>query len=557
MATRDDSINFTRQASGHNNGLAPKQTSDLLQIAKQAKASRFLHASKWIHKYIGLVLLLFMVWMSFTGILMNHPGLISHFSVPDWLVPEQYHFKNWNRSALVDLKFSRRDSEIVFAAGKQGVWKSVDGGRSFAPMNHGFPQSDYYRKTRSLFLFEGEKDLLFAGTDGGLYFCNLRDEQWHPVRLGPELEKIKKILRVKDKLFVFTHSHAYASALPPARLEFERLPLNRTGVQNTVSLIKLFFDLHNGKAWGLPGLLLFDLTGLIILFLSISAFYTWYFPWKRKKLKRESRLLTNKRSRRLFKLMFKYHLKIGIWISVILLLIAGTGLFMRPPLLSALVGGEIPADLYPGFLPDNPWHEKIQNALYDSVDEKIIIQATDGFWRGPADLSVPFEKTQLNVPVFVMGATVFDAYGDNGFLVGSFSGIYHLQRSTGKAINLLNNQIAATVASLRPAQHMVTGYFKTPDGEEFITTHEQGLLPVGSASLRGRFGMPQALTAGFRMPLWNYLFEIHNGRFFKEWIGGWYILLVPLGALLFLLITLTGIYDWLYHKLPRKHLTSD
>jgi hypothetical protein len=33
--------------------------------------------SKWLHKYIGLVLLLFLMWMSISGVLMNHPELIS------------------------------------------------------------------------------------------------------------------------------------------------------------------------------------------------------------------------------------------------------------------------------------------------------------------------------------------------------------------------------------------------------------------------------------------------------------------------------------------------
>ncbi len=54
------------------------------------------------------------------------------------------------------------------------------------------------------------------------------------------------------------------------------------------------------------------------------------------------------------------------------------------------------------------------------------------------------------------------------------------------------------------------------------------------------------------MPLWNYLFEVHNGRFFREWLGGGYILIVPLGALLLVLITLTGVYDWLRNQLARR-----
>lgn len=35
------------------------------------------------------------------------------------------------------------------------------------------------------------------------------------------------------------------------------------------------------------------------------------------------------------------------------------------------------------------------------------------------------------------------------------------------------------------------------------------------------FGMPEQIRSSYRMPLWNYLFEIHNGRFSKGWIGEW------------------------------------
>lgn len=47
-------------------------------------------------------------------------------------------------------------------------------------------------------------------------------------------------------------------------------------------------------------------------------------------------------------------------------------------------------------------------------------------------------------------------------------------------------------------------------------------------------------------------FEIHNGRFFKDWIGGFYILIIPLGSLLYVLIILSGVYDWFYIKVLKN-----
>lgn len=493
------------------------------------------------------------MWMSVSGILLNHPELISGRSVPGWLVPAQYHIRNWDRSALIELIYSRHHPRLAFAAGKKGVWKTLDGGRNFQPLNNGFPASEYYRKTNDIFLWESEqKSFLLAATDGGLYAYNLQEKVWKHVLLPGETERVLKILKVKNKLVVFSTSHAYLSAVPEAGLNFHRLPLRRTEAFQTVSLVRLFFDLHHGGAWNLPGRLLYDFTGLVLIFLSLAAFYIWYFPWKRKRPNREKDHHPSKIKQFLFRKSHKYHLKLGIWFAAILLIMGGTAFFMRPPTLAIIANRFLPVNWYPGPLPDNPWDQKIQNALYDAVEDRIIIQATDGFWVGPPDFKKPFVKKELGAPVFVMGATVFEPYGTGGFLVGSFSGIFHLERQTGRAINILNNREAKNISPVRPADNMVTGYFKTPQGEEFITTHRNGLLPVGSAKLNGRFKMPEKLETSYRMPLWNFMFELHNGRIFQDLIGGFYILLVPLGSLLFVLVTLSGVYDWLYVKILRK-----
>ena len=512
--------------------------------------------SKWLHKYFGLFLILFLMWMSLSGVLLNHPDIISGFSVPGWLVPDQYHIRNWNRSALTQLVYSQHNPDIAYAGGKQGVWKTTDGGRSFHPLRDGFPESRYYRKTAHIFLLEGETPLLFAGTNHGLYVCNLSNEKWKPVSLGSEPEPVRKILQAKDSLLVFTDSHAYQSPLPPQALLFKPLRLARTSHEKQVSLVRLFFDLHDGKIWGLPGILLFDITGLILFFLSVSAFYSWYYPWKRKREKSKQKVKRPRSLRRLFKWFLKYHLKLGIWTAGIMLLIGGTGMFMRPPLLAALANGNISAFWYPGPLPDNPWDQKIHNALYDAVEDRILIQATDGIWAGSPGGAQVFQKIDLQVPIFVMGATVFEPYNEGGYLVGSFNGIYHRQRAAGKSIDILTGREAQEISSVRPGDKMVTACFTTPQGETFINTHYQGILPVDNAQLRQRFAMPEELESDYRMPLWNYLFEIHNGRFFKDLIGTWYILLIPLGALFFILITLSGVFDWLYLNVFRKRKAS-
>ncbi len=510
--------------------------------------------SKWLHKYFGLILIVFFIWMSVSGILLNHPDIISNVSVPTWMIPEHYHLKNWNRSSLIKMLYFKKNPKIAFACGKEGVWRSDDGAIHFYPMDNGFPSSLYYRKTNDIYLFEGNPSYLYAATDGGLYICNISDGRWHKIPLPNTPVRVVKIIRVKDRLIAFTPSHAYSAEISGKINSFSLYPLPRISSANSLSFVRLFFDLHDGSVWGLPGRLLFDLAGIIVIFLSASAFYIWYFPWRRARVIPSGKSALRRISQKSFKYLHRYHLKLGIWFALLMLIIGGTGIFMRPPTLVIIANGDIPASFYPGYLPSNPWDEKIQNAVYDSVGNRIIIQATDGFWSETLDKKPHFVKVNFPAPVFVMGATVFETYGRGGLLIGSFNGIFHWERSSGHFIDLLTHRRALNISNVRPAEIMITGYFTTPRGESFTTAHDQGLLPVGNARRNGRFLMPQSLDKHYRMSLWNYMFEIHNARIFQGFLGGFYILVVPLCSILFVLILLSGIYDWLYLKILRKRL---
>ncbi len=491
------------------------------------------------------------MWESISGILMNHPEIISNISLPQWLVPSQYHLSNWNRSSLIKMIYSNKNDQRAFVCGKQGIWETKDNGITFQSYMKGYPESPFYFKTNDIYLHETDSiDLLFAGSNIGLFVSNINEGLWKKIDLGDEDEAIKRILKIRNNLVVFSESNIYQTKISNPLFGYKKVTPEIDELKSEVSLIDLFFHLHDGRIWGLPGKLLFDLVGIIIFFLSISAFYIWYYP-KMMTFRTNKKLPLKQNAKRVHKFLFKYHLKLGIWTAVITIIIAGTGFFMRPPLLIAIAKGSIDAEYYPGFLSDNPLHEKIQNALYDSVENEIIIATSDGIYSGPAGFEQPFRKDSLNTPIFVMGATVLDNYDLDGYLIGSFSGLFYLDKNTGKSVNKLTGKVEEKVSNIRPAEKMITGYFKTPNGEEFITAHSQGLLPLNKAEINNRFKMPLELTANFAMPLWNYLFEIHNGRFFKGLVGGFYILIVPLGALFFLVITITGIYDWFYIRPPK------
>lgn len=518
---------------------------------------RIFKMSKGIHKWLGLMLILFLVWMSASGILLNHPEWIAGLSVPGWLVPPQYFPENWNRSALIDLTYAADSPDILYVGGKYGLWRSTNGGKDFQPFEAHFEPSFYYKKTKDLYLDDGTHPFLLAATDGGLWLHDLKSESWQPLKLGTEREAVRRILTVKDRLLVFSESNAYMASGEYPDFQFQKMEWSRLELDRRITLVDLFFNLHDGRIWGLPGKLLFDLAGVVIIFLSISAFYIWYFPNKMRYFKKRKKAIDVPRQSRFYRVFLKYHLRLGILLAGILFIIAGTGFFMRPPLLALIAEGSVPASAYPGLLPKNPWHEKVHNVLFDAVENKLIINCTDGTWVGPADFSAPFVQQELDVPIFVMGATVFEAYGQGGYLVGSFNGLFHWERSTARPFDLMRGEYARDWSNVRPDDFMVTGYFRTPQGNEWITTHEQGLIPLpGQETDPNRFLMPEALKHSWRMPLWNFMFELHNGRIFKDWIGGWYILLVPLGALFFLLIIISGVFDWFFLKLLKRKLNK-
>ncbi|MCP4655195.1 MAG: PepSY domain-containing protein [bacterium] len=513
--------------------------------------------SKWLHKFLGLLLIVYGALMGASGILVNHPSWIRALSVPRWLTPEQYQLRDWNRGALVELVFAPDDPETAYAAGSEGVWKTRDGGRTFLPLDLGFPSSAVDRQTNALLLTERPAERLFAGTEAGMFVYDSMARRWSPVPLGDTSHPVRTLLAVDERILVFTDSHVYecppeAPSEPRCRLvPARRVP--RGGETKRASLVLFFFDLHSGALLGLPGQLLFDVVGMIIVLLSFSAFYLWYYPRKRRRERaRSGRAKRSATAQGFFRFLFNYHLKIGIWVSPILLLMAGTGLFMRPPMLIALAQGAIPAAWYPGLPPADSWEERIHRATFDPVRERILIEATDGFWSGPADFSAPFEPVELPIPIHVMGSSLLMPYGDGEILAGSFSGVFHLEPDNERITDLMTGQEAGEVSTMRLAEHMVTGYFKTPAEEEFVTTFRGGLVPLGDAEPAGRFKMPSAMQDRYRMPLWNYMFELHNARFFRDWIGQWYLLIPPLGSLLFLMLTVTGGYDWLYLRLLQR-----
>ncbi|NLR90291.1 PepSY-associated TM helix domain-containing protein [Flammeovirga agarivorans] len=501
---------------------------------------------KW-HKYIGIGISIILIWMSISGILLNHSNWIANYGVPTNWLPEDYVLKNWNRGGINDAIFVNENH--IFLGGKFGIWESKDGGKTFhSAMNNGFTTAPYYLKTNDL-LFDKKHNILYAATFEGVYKLDLSNNLWTEIKT-PEstLQQFVKLIVVEDTLYAFSQSHLYTTLLASSKsLSPKHLLKDK---RETMDLIQYTFALHSGWLWGFGGRVFYDILSAILIFLSISALYIT-FRKKRKPTDKTAKKKVNQR----MGWMIKNHTVIGVYTSLFLLVIGGTGFFMRPPALVALVDGKVPVSLVPNYLLENPWYHSIRNATYNAENDEFILDTTEGIYKGKRSLEKPFVKTEWAVNIFVMGATVFESLPNHHYLIGSFYGLFDYKEGDNYSYDLLyGNKTPHYQTMKRPSDFMVMSAFTSPNGIQYISTFQQGLLTLNTPNEDSFFPMPKELLDGYKMPLWNYMFELHNGRLFSFILGKVGILFIPIVSLFFIFIIISGVYEYAYRK--RKKLKS-
>ncbi len=477
--------------------------------------------------------------MSLSGVLLNHSNLISKFSVANFLVPDSYRPNNWNRSTIKNIlntKQLKNDSLLLY--GNQGVFISDNKGKGIkAYMVGEFPTSPRLKRTNYI-LADTVFNRLLAATNGGLFICNKQSDKWNKVASLQNHDDLLKIFIKDSYVLVISKSALYLSE-HKQDLQFERLLPNKTEKEETASLIALFFALHDGSILGLPGKILWDIVAIIMFFLCLSAFYLWFYPkkWKRNYKRKKHR--ANKKEKNNYAFFLKYHKQLGKYSAIILLIIIFTGMCLRPPLIMLLFKGQVSKKWLSAVENTNPWHHKIRNALYDSSSDKLVLDCSDGIWAGHITDNPTFEKQDINLPIFAMGATVFCEEQPNQWLIGSFGGLFSYNTKTKATKSLLD--VEQPKGKGRPSSILVTGYIQAPDNNRYVLGHYKGLCNLKGKPKPNVIQMPQSITQNYRMPLWNFFFELHNARIFKGILGGFYILIIPLGGLLSLLMLLSGI----------------
>jgi len=175
-----------------------------------------------------------------------------------------------------DAIFSKIDSRTLFVAGKEGVWKSINRGKSFHPLDTGFPSSAYEKDTFCLLTVKNDNnETLFAGTRSGLFYqkAGVWQRIIHPVLKS---EAVIDLLQIDKQILAFTKDAAFKARITDKPPTFTKLPLLRKPDSSPqMPLFRWLRKVHNGSILGFQGRIIVDLIGLISqLFLLEKRFHS-------------------------------------------------------------------------------------------------------------------------------------------------------------------------------------------------------------------------------------------------------------------------------------------
>lgn len=494
------------------------------------------------HKWLGITLALFLTLFALSGIVMNHRELFAPVDVPRNALPAVYRYHNWNLAVVRGTEPLGGDSVLLY--GNIGIWLTQSSFRTFTDFTAGLPEGIDHRKTYTV-LRSGDGSL-YAATLFGLYRFEPGLQQWKPIALPGDEKEIMDLAWKGDTLVVLKRStivvlsngdEASQLILPPP-----------AGYDGKVGLFKTLWTIHSGEILGIPGILLVDAVGLIVIFLSLTGIIYFFIPlWVRQRKRKGLEVV---RMVRLNRWTLRWHNKIGWTTLAFLLVTAATGMFLRPPLLIPIANARV-AKIPGTFLhTPNAWHDKLRSILYDAQDDRWMVATLEGIHAFSPDLTTILPPFPAQPPVSVMGVNAFEQFGQDLFLLGSFEGLFLWKPSTGQVFDYILQQPhhPGSARGIPVGRFMVAGYTRDLNGIEVYFDYDRGSQVLGTDSRLPL--MPEDIQQQ-PMSLWNLALEVHTARIYQVLIGNFYLLLIPLFGLGTLFILISGFIVWYRHYRKR------
>ncbi len=210
---------------------------------------------------------------------------------------------------------------------------------------------------------------------------------------------------------------------------------------------------------------------------------------------------------------------------------------LRPPGLLAIARGRIPAIPMSAMDSANPWNDHLRMLRYDSRRGDWLLSTSEGMFSLPGLRGCP-RRVAGAPPVSVMGANVMQQNARGEWLVGSFSGLFVWNRSTGRVADYFHPGTRVRSRAMPMSPHPVSGFSADFHRRVVVADYRRGTTSLV---------MPSQL-ASLPMSLRVAALEVHTGRVFT-FLGrtsAFYIAVVGLAAILCLI---TG---W-RRKMQRRH----
>jgi len=497
---------------------------------------RFYSTLRKYHKWPALVFTLFFLLFAISGILMNHRQTTAHIDIDRKYLPKNYHLKNWNLASVKGIRTITSDSIIFY--GGIGIWLTNSNFDNWKPLMEGIPAGSDYRR---VFDLEVTPNGILAATRFGLYWLNKGENQWEKLHLPETDEFCTSIEIVEPNIYITTRNSIYYATAQT--LHFTPIDLKAPiGARKEISTFRLFWNIHSGEILGIPGRLLADLVALVIIFLSLTGIIYFLSPKIIKRYHERIKLHNLKRTTRF---SIKWHLKVGAMATLLLVISALTGTFLRPPFLLTIANSRIVLsnqDVTNSYY----WNDKLRDLRYDSCRKKFILATSDGLYHC-ADLSEPLTKFHGQPPVSVMGINILEPLDNEFYLVGSFSGLFLWSPQTGEIFDYITGKPHRNDNALRKplGENVVSGYAQIL-GIEYMFDYNKGMVSLHHSE--SVIPMPSSVANAFKFPLWNLAQEIHTGRIFSFLLGNFYILVVPLTGIFLVVVVLSGFMMWYKRK---------
>ena len=530
---------------------------------------------KKYHRWLGLVLSVFMLVFCVSGIILNHREVFSGCEVSRKWLPASYYIKNFNNGVVKGTvmkksaahSLSSENCDSVLAYGCAGVFLTDSRLSTWQDFNAGLPESIDERNVRHV----------VKAKDGSLWCAALRDvyrydensHRWKKVELPGNEERIMDVALAKDSMTVvaLTRSRVFTivpfvqygeivkigkSSSETYRVESKIIPAPKKYEPKT-TLFKLVWHLHSGEFFGLPGKLVVDAIALVLIVLSITGILLFILPYGIRRAKKLAAKARMKRLGKQFAWNMKWHNKIGYVTIVLTLWIAITGMCLRPPLMVPLVLSKLPQAVGED---GNVWQDKLRAIRWDAVQGDWLVSTSEGFLRVDEDFSqapkmLPDDECPKLSP---MGVTVFESDGKGGWIVGSFRGIYRwnpVNHSLNQILDYFTGKLSEETSMIPISDNLVCGYsedflggkplvFDFAKGVEDAKGQAVALCNDEPKTSRNEESMSDLICETAPMSLWNVALELHVGRCYSPFLGPLSDLFVFLSGLLITLVLLSG-----------------